>query len=58
MVSFQLVSLNQKQLFTYNVDKKEGMGIEMYGVLVFENPYESGPSLDNYLVSMLIKGKI
>ena len=44
--------------FTYNVDKKEGMGIEMYGVLVFENPYESGPSLDNYLVSMLIKGKI
>ena len=45
-------------IFTYNVDKKEGMGIEMYGVLVFENPYESGPSLDNYLVSMLIKGKI
>ena len=44
--------------FTYNVDKKEGMGIEMYGVLVFESPYESGPSLDNYLVSMLIKGKI
>ena len=44
--------------FTYNVDKKEGKGIEMYGVLVFENPYESGPSLDNYLVSMLIKGKI
>ena len=44
--------------FMYNVDKKEGMGTEMYGVLLFENPYDSGPSLDNYLVSMLIKGKI
>tara|TARA_B100001115_G_scaffold179035_1_gene169300 strand:- start:534 stop:3113 length:2580 start_codon:yes stop_codon:yes gene_type:complete len=44
--------------FMYNVDKKKGMGTEMYGVLVFENPYDSGPSLDNYLVSMLIKGKI
>jgi len=44
--------------FMYNVDKKEGMGTEMYGVLLFENPYDSGASLDNYLVSMLIKGKI
>ena len=42
-------------IFTYNVDKKEGMGTEMYGVLEFENPYESDQ--DN-LVSMLIKGKI
>ncbi len=41
--------------FTYNIDKKEGMGTEMYGVLEFENPYESDQ--DN-LVSMLIKGKI
>ena len=41
--------------FTYNIDKKEGMGTEMYGVLEFENPYES--EQDN-LVSMLIKGKI
>ena len=42
-------------IFMYNVDKKEGMGTEMYGVLEFENPYESDQ--DN-LVSMLLKGKI
>ena len=41
--------------FTYNIDKKEGMGTEMYGVLEFENPYESD---QDDLVSMLIKGKI
>ena len=40
--------------FTYNIDKKEGMGTEMYGVLEFENPYESD---QDDLVSMLIKGK-
>ena len=42
-------------IFMYNVEKREGKGTEMYGVLEFENPYESDQ--DN-LVSMLIKGKI
>ena len=52
------VSLGKFELeatFMYNIDKKEGMGTEMYGVLEFENPYESD---QDDLVSMLIKGKI
>ncbi len=53
-----IVSIGKFELeaiFMYNVEKREGMGTEMYGVLEFENPYESDQ--DN-LVSMLIKGKI
>ncbi len=46
--------LELEAIFTYNVDKKEGIETEMYGVLEFKNPYESDQ--DN-LVSMLIKGK-